>query len=163
MENIVSIGSSDDCSDDCSDSDDGSLERKPFTRIKQELDRDESSVLSKDIQEIINILSSPEGSPVKRPKPCETFKSQARCSLFGSSCLRWTSYKLCPHSLAVAEKEGTLKRFTTTYCKSKDRAANFTSLATQDMPKGHKGVNRAKWLTFTLHLHWGMSFPAKGI
>ncbi|KXJ05142.1 hypothetical protein AC249_AIPGENE18718, partial [Exaiptasia diaphana] len=31
---------------------------------------------------------------------------------------------------------GTLKRFTTTYCKSKDRAANFTSLATQDMPKG---------------------------
>ena len=51
------------------------------------------------------------------------------------SCLRWSSYKLCSHTVAVAEKEGVLMGFIKKYAKS-SREPNLTSLATHDMPKG---------------------------
>ena len=51
------------------------------------------------------------------------------------SCLRWSSYKLCGHTIAVAEKEGFLMGFIKKYAKS-SREPNLTSLATHDMPKG---------------------------
>ena len=51
------------------------------------------------------------------------------------SCLRWSSYKLCAHTIAAAEKEGVLMGFIKKYAKS-SREPNLTSLATHDMPKG---------------------------
>jgi len=61
-----------------------------------------------------------------------TTRSEVSCD---PSCLRWSSYKICSHTIAVAEKEGILKRHIYNYCK-RSKGANFTSLATQDMPKG---------------------------
>ena len=52
-----------------------------------------------------------------------------------SSCLRWSSYKLCSHTIAVAQKEGILGDFIKKYAKSK-RQPNLTNLAKQDVPKG---------------------------
>ena len=51
------------------------------------------------------------------------------------SCLRWSSYKLCSHTVAVAEKQGVLMGFIKKYAKS-SREPNLTSLPTHDMPKG---------------------------
>jgi hypothetical protein len=51
------------------------------------------------------------------------------------TCLRWSSYKLCAHTIAVAEKEGVLMGFIKKYAKS-SREPNLTNLATHDMPKG---------------------------
>lgn len=51
------------------------------------------------------------------------------------SCLHWSSYKLCAHTVAVAEKEGFLMGIIKKYAKS-SRGPNLTSLATHDMPKG---------------------------
>lgn len=52
-----------------------------------------------------------------------------------SSCLRWASYKLCCHTIAVAEKESMLSSVLRKYAKS-NKGPNVTKLATQDMPKG---------------------------
>lgn len=58
------------------------------------------------------------------------------------TCLRWASYKLCSHTIAVAEKEGVLMGFINKYARS-NREPNITTLATQDMPKG-RGKNPTK-------------------
>ena len=51
------------------------------------------------------------------------------------SCLRWLSYKLCGHTIAVVEKEGFLMGCIKKYAKSSS-LANLTSLATHNKPKG---------------------------
>ena len=55
-----------------------------------------------------------------------------------STCLRWGSYKLCSRTIDVAEKEGMLADLIRKYAKS-NKKPHFTSLATQDMPKGRGG------------------------
>jgi hypothetical protein len=52
------------------------------------------------------------------------------------SCIKWTSYQLCSHAIAVAEKEGILRSFILDYAKD-NKGPTMTNLATQDMPKGH--------------------------
>ena len=50
-------------------------------------------------------------------------------------CLRWAAYKLCSHTIAVAEKETVLATFLKKFAKA-SREPNLTSLAVHDMPKG---------------------------
>ena len=48
-------------------------------------------------------------------------------------CVSWSTYSLCSHTLAVAEKEGALKEFLKWF-KSRKRSPNLSGLANVNMP-----------------------------
>ena len=54
---------------------------------------------------------------------------------YDTTCLRWAAYKLCSHTIAVAEKEAVLANFLKKFAKA-SREPNLTGLAVHDMPKG---------------------------
>ena len=60
------------------------------------------------------------------------------------ACVNWCTYKLCSHSLAVAEKNGLLKAFLTLF-KSSKRSPNVTGLVNINMPSnaGQKRKTRS--------------------
>lgn len=57
------------------------------------------------------------------------------------NCLRWSTFKVCSHVLAVAEHVGSLKTFLTWFGKAQ-RAPNYTALSNSNMPS-----NRGKKAT----------------
>ncbi|MES9879682.1 MAG: hypothetical protein ABW185_02230 [Sedimenticola sp.] len=64
--------------------------------------------------------------------------SQFACD---KNCVRWLTYKICSHVLAVADKVGDLKKFLTWFCKAQ-RAPNLTALSNAHLPS-----NRGKKAT----------------
>ncbi|KAK3094061.1 hypothetical protein FSP39_023641 [Pinctada imbricata] len=51
------------------------------------------------------------------------------------NCIKWVTYKICAHTIAVAEAENQLRKFLNWY-NSSVRKPNYTALANMDMPQG---------------------------
>ena len=49
-------------------------------------------------------------------------------------CVNWATYNMCSHTLAAAEKMGTLKEFLKWF-KTKNRSPNLSAIANLNMPK----------------------------
>ena len=61
-----------------------------------------------------------------------------------NDCPNWKAYKLCAHSLAVAEKTGTTLKYLHWFNTKGPKQVNLTTLITCDSSKGveRKGINR---------------------
>ena len=59
------------------------------------------------------------------------------------SCIRFTTYAICEHSLAVAELDGSLSAFFKCYKAMNQRAPNVADLVSIDLPAG-RGTKKTK-------------------